>query len=263
MTATLRLEPASAGEGIVFVRADLPGHPAIAVAPENVKFDQLQRMTVLEAPRQGAEPIKVAMVEHLLAACAGLGVTDLRVILHGWECPIFDGSALPYIELIEKGGMKTLDRPIAPWRLRRPVILHADRADLVALPAERMRLTFFAEFSQWGMDDEQVTFEPGRDDFSREIAPARTFCFWEDIEQLVEQGLIKGGSLENAIVLRDGKPMNGKYRLQSELARHKLLDLLGDLAVLGRPVAALISARATGHALHHQFIRLLLKELYR
>jgi UDP-3-O-[3-hydroxymyristoyl] N-acetylglucosamine deacetylase len=256
---TLRLEPAPVDHGIRFVRADLPGAPEIAVTPEAVRRTGVQRMTVLESTL--ANGATVGMTEHLLAACMAAGLTNLRALLDAPECPILDGSSLEYWRLIETAGLVSQDAPARLYRLRRPVCFTAPDADIVALPADRMRLTFFAEFRSKGLPDEQVTFELGRDDFASGIAPARTFAFYDEIQPLLDANLIQGGSLDCAIVLRDGRPMNTAYRLQNELARHKLLDLLGDLGVLGAPVLASISARKTGHALHHDFIALLKKEL--
>lgn len=249
---TMRLVPAAEGTGVVFIRTDLPGAPEIPARSESVRADALQRMTVLASSDD--PEVRVGMTEHLLAACVGLGVTNLRVEVSGPECPIFDGSAARYVELLTEAGIETQARPARTFRLRRTVELHEGDAQIIAIPAERTRLTFFGAFAHVGIADQQVTFEPTRDDFIKQIAPARTFCFYEDVEKLREAGLIKGGSLDCAIVLRDGKPMNTSYRLTDELARHKLLDLMGDLALLGAPVRALISAHATGHALHYRFV---------
>jgi UDP-3-O-[3-hydroxymyristoyl] N-acetylglucosamine deacetylase len=257
----LRLEPAPEHHGIVFVRDDLQDAPEIPVRPESVKTAGVQRMTVLHRPDlAGASPI-VGMTEHLLAACMARGITNLRARLDAPECPILDGSALEYWRLLERAGTATQAAPARRLRLRRPVCLLRPDADIVALPADHMRLTFFGEFHQRGVPDERATFVLGRDDFEREIAPARTFTFYEDIRPLLEANLIQGGSLDCAIVLKDGGPMTGDYRLDNELARHKLLDLLGDLGVLGAPILASISARKTGHALHHAFIEKLREEL--
>lgn len=256
----IRLEPAEPETGIVFVRSDLSGSPEIPVRPESINPASARRMTVLETS-SGGKSASVGMIEHLLATCAGLGVSNLRVVINGAECPIFDGSARRYVQLIREAGLKSQDIPLLPLRLEHPIGLIRDHAEVIALPADRPRFTFFGEFRHRGLPDQQVTFEPGRDDFAADIAPARTFCFWEEIEALRDENLIQGGSLDCALVLRDGKPLNGEYRLTNELARHKLLDLMGDLAVLGRPVAAWISARASGHALHHEFVQLLMKGL--
>lgn len=256
----LRLEPAAPDHGIRFIRTDLPGNPEIRLSPDAVRRNGVQRMTLLEN-RDEAAPATVGMTEHLLAACMSAGLSNLRVLLDAPECPILDGSSLEYWRLIHDAGLETQNAPARFYRLRRPVCLTTPDCDIVALPADRMRLTFFAEFRDKGLPDEQVTFELGRGDFATEIAPARTFAFYEEIQPLLEANLIQGGSLDCAIVLRDGKPMNTDWRLQNELARHKLLDLLGDLGVLGAPVLASISARRSGHALHHDFIALLKEEL--
>jgi UDP-3-O-acyl N-acetylglucosamine deacetylase len=259
--ARLTLAPAPIDSGVVFVREDLPGRPEIKVGPESARIEESRRMTVLQAPgRDGGEPARVGMVEHLLAALAGLGVDNAIVTLDGFECPIFDGSATPYVELIRRAGIVEQEATAPCLTLLRPLVISGERGEIVALPAERTRLTFFAEFAEHGLADEWATFDASADDFALEVAPARTFIFWPEVEALRKAGMIRGGSLDCAVVLRDGKPVQGGFRLQNELARHKLLDLMGDLAVLGRPLAALISARASGHALNQEFVRRVAKE---
>lgn len=257
----LRLEPAAPDSGIVFVREDMPGAPEVPARPENVSYAALQRMTVLERPLANGEKARVGMIEHLLSACAGLGVWNLRVVLDGYECPIFDGSAKEYVELLRGAGIADQGAPQRRWRLTKPVAILRDNAEIIAIPAERMRCTYFGEFRHAGIPDQQATIDLDRDDYAALVAPARTFCFHHEIEPLLKAGLIQGGSLDCAIVLKDGKPANGDYRIDNELARHKLLDLIGDLAILGAPVAAMISARASGHLLHQEFVRELLKEI--
>lgn len=276
--ATLRLIPADPNTGIVFVRTDLAGAPEMPARIENIKTESLVRMTVLHNREwRGEDPLRmgasVGMIEHLMASCAGLGVTNLRVELDGPECPIFDGSGEFYVRLIHEAGIAPQNAPMRRWRLRKPVGLVRDNVEIIALPAESTRYTFFAEFRHAGMKDQQATFELFADDFASEVAPARTFCFWKDIEMLLKAGLIKGGSTENAIVIKDAAPVkvgedktpqpDGEFnwRVPNELARHKMLDLIGDLSVLGGPVLALISARASGHATHQEFARMLAPEL--
>ncbi|HOR27412.1 MAG TPA: UDP-3-O-acyl-N-acetylglucosamine deacetylase [Candidatus Sumerlaeota bacterium] len=253
----VRLVPAPPDHGIVFERVDLPGRPRIAVSPESVDAGGLQRRTELA----GSGAARVATPEHLLAACAGLGVDNLLVELGGPELPIFDGSAAPWVELIDRAGLAEQAAPRRCFRLRRAVTLMEGDADLVALPAERPHFTFFATLRHAGLPNQAAVFDPDRDDFRRALAPARTFCFYDEVRHLMDNGLIKGGSLDCALVLRDGAPINAQYRLPNELAAHKLLDLIGDFAILGRPVAAHVSARGSGHALHYAFIRKLQEEL--
>ncbi len=253
----VELVAAEPDEGIVFVRTDLPGRPRIQARPEAVNAAMLARRTELVA----AGGASVIMVEHLLAACLALGVDNVRVEMDGPELPIFDGSALPYAALLEKAGRRKLDAARRPWRLKRTVTFLAESAEIVAVPAESMTVAFFADLAHAGIADQAAEFQVGAGDFTADLAPARTWVFYEDVIGLQQAGLIRGGSLDCAIVLRDGQPINTRYRLDQELARHKLLDFLGDLAILGRPLNALLTARGTGHRLHHQFIETLRKEL--
>lgn len=257
----LELEPAEPNSGIVFRRIDLEGAPEIPVGLESLPDRAPRRMTVLEQGGGGKSPASVGMTEHLLASCLGLGISNLRIAVSGPECPILDGSALPYVEALKQAGIREQTGPLRTFRLRRPVCFKNGQVDIVAIPAEKPRFTFFAEFAHAGIPDQQATFDLCRGDFAVEIAPARTFCFYEEVKELLASGLGQGGSNDSVIVLRDGGPMTGDYRLQNELARHKLLDLMGDVAILGAPVRALISARRSGHATHQEFVRLLRKEL--
>lgn len=257
----LRLEPAPENSGIVFVRGDLADAPEIPVGPDSVDLSGVQRMTLLRPPGDRKSNVAVGMTEHLLAACTATGVTNLRVTVDAPECPIFDGSGLEYLRLIERAGIESQSAVARTFGLKRPVVMIKENAEMVALPAQQMRLTYFGEFAHAGLPDEQVTFEVGNDDFTTRLAPARTFCFYEDIQPLLEANLIQGGSLDSAIVLRDGKVMNGEFRMENELASHKLLDLLGDLTLLGGRINASISARRTGHALHHEFLQILREEI--
>lgn len=256
----VELDRADSNEGIVFIRTDLPGNPRILARPESVNAEMLARRTELMGAGD-SKGASVIMVEHMLAACLGMGLDNVRVKMNGPEMPIFDGSALPYAKLIEKAGRHKLDAARHPWRLKRIVTFISDRAEIVAVPAESMTIAFFADLAHAHIADQAAEFQVGPGDFTADLAPARTWVFYDDVAALQEAGLIRGGSPDCAIVIRDGRPMNTHYRLDQELARHKLLDFLGDLAILGRPINALLTARGTGHRLHHQFIEMLGKEL--
>ncbi len=276
--AKLRLVPAPVNHGLVFVRTDLEGQPEIPALPSQIKTEALKRMTVLERKDwKGRDPLgfgaSVGMIEHLLAGCAGMEINNLRIELNGPECPIFDGSGIPYARLFNEAGLETQSERTRRFRLRKPVALLRDHAEIVAIPMRSTRYAFFAEFRHAGLRDQQATFDPETDDYAEMVAPARTFCFWKDVEGLIAAGLIKGGSTDNAIVLKDGEPVkvgedkkprrdnDFEYRFENELARHKLLDLIGDLAILGGQVSAFITARASGHALHQEFAAMLASEI--
>lgn len=257
---TVRLMPAEADDGLTFVRTDLKDRPEIKVSPDTVDHTVLRRRTGLI----NADGVTLATTEHLLASCLAMGIDNARIEVSGPELPIFDGSALPFVRLIEQAGRLEQEAPRRCWQLPRPVSLIREYAEIIAIPAERMELGFFALLERAGLANQACDFSVDDDhghEYSQRIAPSRTFVFYEDVERLQAAGLIRGGSLDCAIVLRDGRPMNSGYRIENELAAHKLLDLLGDLAVLGRPVHALITARGAGHALNHEFIQLLRKEL--
>ena len=257
----LRLTPAPADYGVVFVRTDLPGEPRVPVCPEGVAAENLRRRTEL----RGEGGAGVATTEHLLAACAGLGLDNVRVELDGPEVPILDGSGLPFVELIDRAGLRELEPRARAWRLQRPVSMIVDGAEIHAIPAEAQSMVFFAMLGGLGLANQcaEITLNGAGDAerFRAQVAPARTWVRYEDVEQLRAAGLIRGGSLESAIVLREGLPMQTAYRMANELAAHKLLDLMGDFAILGRPVHALITARGSGHALNFAFVEQLRKEL--
>jgi UDP-3-O-acyl N-acetylglucosamine deacetylase len=253
----LKLLPADSCEGIVFYRVDLPGKPAIRVHPGSVCRDSLQRRTELV----GENGARVATTEHLLASCMALGIDNLDVELDGPEVPIFDGSALAFTDLLTEAGKTETSRPRPSWKLRNPTGIQRENIEIMAIPAGRMQLVFFAELRHAGLPNQSAELDLTNGRFIDEIAPARTFVFYEELEKLREAGLIRGGSLDCAIVIRDRHPVQTEYRIPNELAAHKLLDFIGDLAILERPVNAIISARGSGHALNFEFIEHLKKEL--
>ena len=258
INVNLRLLEAEPDEGLTFIRTDLDGRPEIKVSPDTVDHQVLRRRTGLI----NSDGVTLATTEHFLATCLAMGLDNARIEIDGPELPIFDGSAQPFVELLNEAGLREQNEPRRHWRLLKPVSLISDRAEIIAVPTERMELGFFALLERAGLPNQACDFclNNGHD-YGTHIAPSRTCVFYEDVERLREAGLIRGGSLDCAIVLRDGEPMHGGYRMKNELAAHKLLDLLGDLAVLGRPIHALITARGAGHALNHEFIQALRKEL--
>lgn len=278
----LTAQPAEADTGIRFVRCDLTDRPVLKAAAANLDRRRTSRQTCLVD--EGG--VRVETVEHLLAACLAMGVDNARIELTGPELPILDGSARLYAEAFERVGLKPQQAPRRRWTLRRPVILQHEKAELTALPAETMRISYFARLHQVDMENQALHIELDPTSFVRDVAPARTFVFYQDLPDLLRAGMIRGGSFDCALIIRNGQPCQGdgttgdalplseadieqlekklrpcQYRVRQELAAHKLLDLVGDLGLLGQPVNALFTARASGHALHHKFIDLLRKEL--
>lgn len=257
-SVTLTFHPAPAGTGITFVRCDLPGSPEIRVLPTSAAGEsQALRRTVL---RHGSA--EVHTVEHVLAALAGLGIDNARLELTGGEAPEpTDGSAAPFVALLQQVGV--VEQPVerAPLVIRQPVVYQSGDVQIVGLPGDGLRLSFTLQFDNPILGTQHRSCEITPETFRREIAPARTFVLYRDVEQLRARGLIRGGSLQNAVVVKDDGLLNEEpLRFPDEPVRHKILDLLGDLSLLGRPVQGQIHAIRSGHAHNLRFVRLLEQE---
>jgi len=250
---TLKLQPAPPDSGIKFRRKDLQEEPTIDATIANVK-------TVERATTIGEGSIRVHTVEHVLAALAGLGVDNAIVEMDANEPPIADGSALPYVELVRKAGLAPQEAPRRVFYVREPMSVETQTgALLVLLPDEEYRISCTqagpeGRFTQFL----STTITPAI--FEREIAPARTFVYYEDVQPLMDKNLIKGGSLENAIVVR-GDAVLGKepLRFPDEFVRHKILDIIGDLALFGRSIRGHVVAIKPGHGANTGLARALAK----
>lgn len=253
----LTFRPAPVNSGIVFQVRTAAGEAEIPALVENVASKREgTRNTTL---RHGE--IEVHTVEHVLAALSGLGLTNCVLELEGVEPPEpIGGSALPYVELLEKAGIVDQGLPALYYGIRAPIHYRDDEVEITAVPADTFRLSFQIEYDDPLIGSQAATFEIRPEVFRREIAPARTFVLKEDVAGLQEQGLARGGTLQNALVVDDGHLLEDQELLfADEFVRHKLLDLLGDLALLGMPIQGHITARRSGHAANVAFARLLAK----
>jgi UDP-3-O-[3-hydroxymyristoyl] N-acetylglucosamine deacetylase/3-hydroxyacyl-[acyl-carrier-protein] dehydratase len=254
-TCHIRFRPAAAGSGIVFVRVDLPGAPEVKVAPENAVYDTKQgRRTIL---REG--DAEVHTVEHLLAAVSGVGIDNLRIELDAREPgEPSDGSAVPFVRLFHQTGLQELDAERTYFEIPHPVRFKHNGAELVALPHDGFRVSFTIQYDNPVIGTQHADYDVVPRVFAEEIAPARTFVLRRDVEQLRQAGLIRGGTLDNAVVVNeDGVANEGGLRFPDEFVRHKILDLIGDLTLLGRPVKGHIMAWRSGHASHVEFVKTL------
>jgi UDP-3-O-[3-hydroxymyristoyl] N-acetylglucosamine deacetylase/3-hydroxyacyl-[acyl-carrier-protein] dehydratase len=252
---TLTFEPAPPDTGVVFVRRDLPGAPAIKADIAHV-VDTARGTTV------GLNGAKAMTVEHVLAAVAGLGIDNLRVSMDGQEAPVADGSALPFVEALQGAGFAEQDQDRTPFKLSRPISCRRGSVDLVVLPYEGLRISFLIEYDHPALRSQYASFEIVDTVFGRELAPARTFTFMREVEALRQQGLIKGGSLDNAVVFGDQGIVNeAPLRFGDEPVRHKIVDLLGDLFLLGVHLEAHVVATRSGHAANVALVKLLRREL--
>lgn len=252
--ASVILGPAAEGRGLVFQRGDEIGGPDIPAAVERVVPSP--RCTALAAGSS-----RVRTVEHLLAACVFAGLDNAILAVEGEELPAADGSAAEYLDLIDHVGLIDQRVPLASWRLTEPVELadpDGGRWRITAVPARTPGFLF--RFRGGGrLDGREAAWSPGGP--ARDIASARTFCFEREVAALRLAGLGQGGTLDNVLVLReDGTSVNAA-RGEDEPVRHKLLDLVGDLALAGAPIRAFITAEGTGHAAHAEFLRWLRPKL--
>ena len=237
----VRLEP-SEQPGFRVGWLDAPQEPLQLLQPSQVCETQL--CTALKLDKR-----RLATVEHLLAALAGVGLTAVTLLVEGDEIPLLDGSAQPWVEAIAEAGLQGLgSRPVSE-PLSRPITLQQGQSFVTALPSDRLRLAAAIEFPQAAIGRQFFSVELTPEAFVRDIAPARTFGFREQVEQLRAAGLIQGGALDNALVCDGDHWLNPPLRFADEPVRHKLLDLLGDLALAGLPQAQVFAFRGS-HGLH-------------
>jgi UDP-3-O-[3-hydroxymyristoyl] N-acetylglucosamine deacetylase len=249
---TLSLKPAPADYGIRFVRTDL-GDLEIPATVNHLAGIQY-------ATGLARDAASVETVEHLLAALATLGVDNVRVELNYPEVPIMDGSAAPFVYLIEEAGVKRLASPRRYLKVLRPIALSQGDKRIALYPSDHLKVTYSISFDHPLLRHQSRTLRISEASFVEDIAPARTFGFLKEVEMLRQRGLALGGSLDNAIVLGDTGVLNNALRFEDEFVRHKILDVLGDLALVGYPVVGHVVAHRGGHALHTAFAAKILSE---
>ncbi len=253
---TLTLNPAPADHGVVFQRIDLPNTPPIHVNAMAVNDTRLS--SALES--SGA---RVATVEHLMSALAGLGVDNVLIELTAAEVPIMDGSSGPFIFLLQTAGLQELEAPKKFVRILKEVeVKEADKWAKFS-PHHGFKAEFTIDFAHpvFEFSGKTVTIDYDSQSYVDDISRARTFGFMHEVEYLRANGLAKGGSLDNAIVLDEYKVLNGGgLRYEDEFAKHKVLDAIGDLYILGYPIIGKFSAFKSGHALNNQLLRALLAD---
>ena len=254
----LTLRPAQADTGIVFRRVDLPEPVDIAVSAEAVTDTRL-------ASTLSKGNVKVNTVEHLMSACAGLGVDNMYVDISGEEMPILDGSAASFVFLLQSAGIVLQNAPRRFIRVTRAVAVRegqgAQEKWARLEPYHGYKLSFEIDFDHPAVDltGQSVCFDMSTGSYARDIARARTFGFTKDVEMMRANGLALGGGLDNAIVMDDYKVLNSDgLRYDDEFVKHKILDAMGDLYILGSPLMASYSAFRSGHALNNALLRALL-----
>jgi UDP-3-O-[3-hydroxymyristoyl] N-acetylglucosamine deacetylase len=248
---TLSLEPAPADFGIRFRRSDL-GDLEIPATVANLA--SIRHATGLTRDEGSVETI-----EHLLAALVSLGVDNVVVALNQSEVPIMDGSAAPFIYLIHEAGVKRLATPRRFLKVVRPIALSRGDKRIALYPSDHFKVTYSISFDHPLLRHQSRTLRISEQSFVEEIAPARTFGFLKEVELLRRNGLALGGSLDNAIVLGETGVLNA-LRFEDEFVRHKILDVIGDLALVGHPIVGHLVAHRGGHALHTAFVTKILED---
>lgn len=240
---SIRIHPAPVSTGIVFVRTDLENFQ-IPASWRNVA--RVSYATSLM--RQG---VLISTIEHLLSVFYSMGIDNAYVDINNLEVPILDGSGKPFVELIHRAGIRHYRRKRRYLRIRRPLTIEDKGKRITILPDERFRLTCDVEFGHPLVGRQELEMDVVPERYASEIAPARTFGFEYELDQMRDMGLIRGASLENAVCFtRDGVLNPGGLRFRDECCRHKALDLIGDLALIGRPLLGHVIAERAGHAMH-------------
>ncbi len=249
--ARMRCAPALADAGITFKRVDMAGNPSVNLGDAVLSGDNLRRSTI------GAGPMAVQTVEHFLAALWCLGIDNIVIEVEGEELPALDGSAAGFIEKLESAGIKELPRDKKPIRVTEKENVSDGARSISILPAETFSVSYSIDYKVASIGRETLEMELDKDSFKREIAPARTFCLKSEAETLLKAGLGKGATLENTLVMDEDGPVGTVLRFPNEPLRHKILDLVGDLYLLGRPVIGKVIAEKSGHKLNAGLVRLL------
>jgi len=248
----LRIQPAPAGSGIVFRRSDLDDFEVEATGRNVARVSYATSLM-----KKG---VLISTTEHLLSAFIGTGIDNAIVELDNLELPILDGSARPFVEMIQKAGIRKQRRPRSYMRIRRELELREGNKFIAVYPADSYSVSYTINFPHPLIGKETFRVDLSDGNYLREIAPARTFGFLHEADAMRQQGLIRGASRENAIVLTKDQVLNPPLRYPDEFVRHKVLDLIGDLALVGKQILGNIVADRAGHAMHTALVSRLLRD---
>lgn len=253
-TVNLCLRPAEPDTGVMFKRTDLPASPLIPAGVNNVVGTDLSTTV-------GVDEVRVSTVEHLLSALSGLGVDNVLVEVDAPEIPIMDGSAAPFVFLMRGAGFVSQGRPRQYYKVKREVEVKVNGKSVKVTPSDKLQVAFTIEFDHPLINRQEMGFVLDEKAYDKEISRARTFGFLKDMRYLHENGLALGGSLDNAVVLDNYQVLNEDgLRFPDEFVRHKVLDFIGDLAMVGRPIVGAFTAHKSGHALNNKLFRKFLSD---
>ncbi|MEW5894288.1 MAG: UDP-3-O-acyl-N-acetylglucosamine deacetylase [Candidatus Omnitrophota bacterium] len=247
----LTIKPSVVNSGITFKRTDLPDQPQWKVSPESLHANNVAgRCTII-----GKGESSIQTVEHVLSGLYGMGVDNATIEINGPEAPGMDGSALPFVTEIRKAGLVDQDMPRTYIVLKKPIAIHDGNSSISMYPADDFKITYVLDYDHRRLSSQVVNFILDRDKFGSEFAPARTFCLKREAEVLQKAGFGKGANCENTLVMDDAGPVENSMRFENECARHKVIDLIGDLSFLGKPVKGHIFAVRSGHHLNAVLVK--------
>lgn len=253
----VRFRPADVDAGVSFVRTDLPEKPSIPVNANSISY----RMRRTSIKREGAE---VHTIEHMMAALSGMGIDNLVVEIDGPEVPGGDGSALVFVKLFREAEIVTQQMPKRTFEVKSPIAVSEEDVTLVALPSEDgLTISYTLNYNIPFVGSQYYSIRVTEESFERELAPARTFCLSSEVEELQKQGLGKGASYDNTLVIGDKGVVNNELRYPDEFVRHKILDLLGDLFLVNAGLKAHIVANKSGHPMNMKLVKKILEEMRR
>ncbi len=248
---TVVLKPANANEGICFTRTDLPEKPVIKVSPSTAVTDpNISRCSAIEE-----SGVRVSTVEHLLAAFSGLGVDNVSIEINGEEVPGLDGSSAEIVEALKKSGLTEQSAPREFIQIKESITVTDQHASIVMVPADDFKISYTLDYEHPSLHSQIFTRKIDQSIFEKDIAPARTFCLEDEVTAIRSRGLGKGANEKNTLVMGKNGPVGNSLRFTDECARHKVLDLIGDLYLLGRPVRGHIYATRSGHRLNRALVK--------
>ena len=254
--ALLVLKPAGIDEGVVFTRVDLAEKPKVRALPENV----LTQTRSLRRSSIGKDKVEIHTIEHLMAAISGLGIDNLNVEIDNEEVPGLDGSSINFVDLLLNAGVQELDKPRSYYTVTKAFSVEEKGASISALPYDGFKVSYTLDYNHPMLKSQFKEIEINAESFKAEISQARTFCLEEEAKKLQELGVGLGANYENTLVLGKTGVINNKLRYNDEFLRHKILDLVGDLFLLGRPLKAHIVALKSGHSLNLELIKMIQKQ---
>jgi UDP-3-O-[3-hydroxymyristoyl] N-acetylglucosamine deacetylase/3-hydroxyacyl-[acyl-carrier-protein] dehydratase len=248
-TVNMTWKPAPLNHGIKFVRMDLDGHPT--VEPHIDEVGDTTRWTTI-----GRDRAAIHTVEHVLATLNGFGIDNIIIELDANEPPVADGSSRAFVELLKQAGIQPQEGKREIFQPREPIHVELGESMAIVLPSDQLRISCTIQYGKPGLDAQFLSLVIEPETFETQVSPARTFAFYEDLHYLMDKGLIKGGSLENAVLIRNETVLaTDPLRFRDEFVRHKILDIIGDITLLGHPLAAHIIAIRPGHGVNAEMTR--------